>query len=308
MLSKDKLIYDGTTPADGDSVAAFLHATNKLASAAVNSNESLYTIAALNDGTGTAITSTAGTGAYTGKQGIDVSLISPISVAVDLNGIYDVSTNPTPDNVGLITFSRAASPGLSDQIQKNTGAAASSDSVVAANVHGQDVNAFGMIFNGTTWDRMRGTAGVVDVNATSAVADDAVDSGNPMKVGSRAAFGSLLAAISTTGDRADLISDDYRRIWVNMAPNAGGSNAAVAVDTTVGGVPLFATPLAGRQRVTVQNLSANKAIYLGFGTVSAANGIRVAGGATWTEMLGKNQVLKAIAESGSQDVRVLQLA
>lgn len=274
---KDKLIYDGTTPADGDSVAAFLHASNKLTSTTIG-----------------------------GIEALDVNIASPISVATDVDGKYDVSTNPTPDTVGTILRTRAATPGLADQNESLTGGAASGDAVVAANVHGMDANAFGMIFNGTTWDRMRGTSGALNVNLSGGVADDAADSGNPTKIGTRAESG-LLTAVSTTGDRADAVSDLYRRIWVNTAPNVGGSNAAVAIDTTAGGTALFATPLAGRQKVRIQNLG-NKAIFLGFGTVTAVNGSRLAGGAIDDFMLGPDLALKAISESGSQDVRVMQLA
>lgn len=274
-LSKDKLIYDGTTPSDGDSIAAFLHATNKLTSTTIGLQEAL-----------------------------DVNIAN--TIMVDLNGVYNVGTNPTPDTVGAIVHTRAAAPDETNQTFRVTGGAASSSAVVAANVQGLDTNAFAMGYNGTTWDRLLATAGQLQVQPFGNVADDGVDTGAPIKVGSRAVSGAL-AAVSTTGDRADLLSDLYRRVWVNTAPNIAGSNAAVTVDTTVGGVAVFASPLAGRRLVEVQNLG-SKAVYLGFGTVSAANGTRVAAGATFTSDLGPDLALKAIAESGTQDVRVLQLA
>lgn len=275
-LTKDKLVFDSTS-GQGDELTAHLYASLPLTSTTVS-----------------------------GKEALDVNIASPISITVDLDGDYDVSTNPTPDTVGTILRTRAATPGLSDQNESLTGAAASSDAVVAANVHGMDSNAFGMIFNGTTWDRMRGTSGSLNVNALGNVADDGVDTGNPIKVGSRAVSGAL-TAVSTTGDRADMLSDLYRRIWVNTAPNISGSNATVSVDTTAGGVAVFATPLAGRRTVQIQNLG-NKDIFIGFGTVTAANGSRIASGATEMMDLGPDLALKAIAASGTQDVRVLQLA
>lgn len=271
-LGKDKLVYDSTTPGDGDSVAAFLR------------------VGAIElTATGTAL---------------DVNITNAIAVALD--GLYDVGTNPTPDTVGSIIRTRGATPGVAAQVEPVTGATLAADALVAANVHGLDVGAFAHIFNGATWDRARGTAGALNVLPAGAVADDGVDAGNPVKVGSRAVSGALVA-VSTTGDRADLLSDLYRRIWVNDTPNVAGSNAAVVVDTTVGGVAVFAAPLAGRRTVQIQNLG-SKAVFLGFGTVTAANGIRVAAGATETIDIGPDLALKAIAESGSQDVRVLQLA
>lgn len=277
-MGKDKLVYVTGDVTQGDSVAAFLHATLALTSTTIG-----------------------------GIEALDVNIASPLSVTVDLDGDYDVSTNPTPDTVGTILRTRGATPGLADQNESLTGAAASSDAVVAANAHGMDSNAFGMIFNGTTWDRMRGTSGALNVIPLGGIADDGVDSGNPIKVGSRAVSGAL-TAVSTTGDRADLLSDLYRRVWVNTAPNVAGSNAAVTVDDTVGGVALFASPLAGRRIVEIQNLG-SKEIYMGFGTVTTANGVRISGGATYQTELGPDLALKAIAGTGNTvNCRVLQLA
>lgn len=280
-IFKDKLIYDATTPGDGDSVAAFLRT-----------------------GAG-ALTSTGAAGA------LDVNITNAITV--DLNGVYDAGTNPTPDTAGSIFHTRAAAPDETNQTFRATGGTASADGVTAANVQGLDVNSFLMGFNGTTWDRLTATGGALNVVATGTVtvtggvADDGVDSGNPIKVGSRAVSGAL-TALSASGDRADLLSDLYRRVWVNTAPNIAGSNAAVSIDDTAGGTAVFASPLAGRRRVMVQN-QGSKPIYLGFGTVTAANGTQVNAKATWTEELGPDIALKAIAEAGqTNDVRVFQLA
>lgn len=148
-IGLDKLTYD---PSSADSLAA-------------SSTVGAYVL----DSAGTRITSTAGSGAYAGKQGLDVSLISPISVATDLDGIYNVSTNPTPDTVGGVFNVRGATPDATTQTKRITGATAASDAVVAANVHGLDANAFNMIYNGTTWDRQQGTAGSANVNVTNTI-------------------------------------------------------------------------------------------------------------------------------------------
>lgn len=275
MLSKDKLIYDATTPAQGDSVAAFLHATLALTSTTVGA-----------------------------KEGLDVNILNAITV--DLDGVYDVGDNPLPDSTGIIGNTRAAAPDETGQVERVTVGAANADNVVAANVHGLDVNGFLMGYDGTTWDRLLATGGQLQVQPFGNVADDAADSGNPVKVGSRAITGALTAI--STGDRADLLSDLYRRVWVNTAPNVAASNAAVSVDDTSGGVAVFASPLPGRRRALVQNLG-NFEIWLGFGTVSAANGIRVAAGASWSDEIGPDLALKAIAGTGNTcDVRAFQLA
>lgn len=277
MLGKDKLIYDATTPDDGDSVAAYLRTAAG------------------------ALTSTGAAGA------LDVNITNALAVAVDLNGDYDGVSNLAPDSVGAIVHDRAAAPAVADQNKRTTGAAASSDAVVAANAHGFDANSFGMIFNGTTWDRMRGTSGALNVVFSEPVADDAADAGNPLKVGTRAVSGAL-AAVSATGDRANMISDLYRRLWVNTSPNIAGSNAAVTVDDTAGGVVIFTSVLAGRTRAIVKNMD-NKPLYLGFGTVTVANGMPVEAGALWLGEIGPDLILKGIRATGETGpVRTMQFA
>jgi hypothetical protein len=88
-----------------------------------------------------------------GKEGLDVNIINPLTVNID--GVYDGVNNTDPDNVGAIFHVRAASPADADQTKRTTGAAASSDAIVAANFHGQDVNSALLGYNGTTWDRVR---------------------------------------------------------------------------------------------------------------------------------------------------------
>jgi len=140
---------------------------------------------------------------------------------------------------------------------------------------------------------------------SSAVADDAVDTENPIKVGSRAVDG-LLPAISASGDKANLISDMYRRLFVNSAPNIGFNVAAATVTTTA--AELAASPLAGRTKIVVQNLG-NQAIFVGFdNTVTSANGLRISAGATLELEFGEDLNIWAIASNGSQSVRVVQLA
>lgn len=149
-IGVDKLTYD---PTSADSLAA-------------SSTVGAYTL----DGSGTRITSTAGSGIYTGKTGLDVSLISPISVTTDTDGVYDSMNNATPDSEGLIVNVRGATPDKTTQTKRMTGATAASDAVVAANVHGLDTNAFNMLYNGTTWDRWQGTGGSANVTVTNTAA------------------------------------------------------------------------------------------------------------------------------------------
>lgn len=127
-LTLDKLVFDASS---ADTILA-------------SSNVGAY----VRGSDGTLITHTT----VSAKEALDVYVANDIDVTID--GIYNAGTNPDPDNVGLISHVRGASPADADQTFRSTGGAASSDSVVAANVHGIDVNSFLMGYNGTTWDRL----------------------------------------------------------------------------------------------------------------------------------------------------------
>lgn len=94
---------------------------------------------------------------------LDVNIISPVVIDVDLDGVYS-GGNTDPDNVGVIVHARAATPGDTDQTFRTTGGIANADAVVAANVHGADVNSYNMVYNGSTWDRLTGTNGAMNVS------------------------------------------------------------------------------------------------------------------------------------------------
>lgn len=228
-LSKDKLIYDSTTPSDGDSVAAFLR-------------------------TGTS------------------ALTSTIAGSLDVN-----VTNLTAADVDIRDLVFAT-----DKVD------------VGGSVVALDAGTLAALEN-------------ITVIAAGNVADDAIDSGNPFKIGTRAVSGAL-AAVSASGDRADGISDLYRRLWVNNAPNIAGSNASVTVDDTAGGIVIFTSVLAGRTRAIVKNMD-NKPLYLGFGTVTVANGMPVEAGASWSGEIGPDLILKGIRDTGETGpVKTMQFA
>lgn len=114
----------------------------------------------LGDGTTLVTTTTVGP-----DTGLDVNILNDISVS--LNGVYDVGTNPTPDNAGLIAHTRAATPGAANQTLRSTGASPSADNVDPANVYALDTNAFGFAWDGSAWDRLTSTSGNLNVNVAS---------------------------------------------------------------------------------------------------------------------------------------------
>jgi len=143
-----------------------------------------------------------------------------------------------------------------------------------------------------------------DIDIQSAVADDEVDTENPLKMGSRSVFG-LLSAISASGDKANLISDKYRRIYVNDSYQIGLKNSAATVSTTA--AELASTPLAGRREIEIYNNS-NKPIYLGFdNTVTSVNGFPIQPCSSYVVELGEDLDIWAIGEVASQNVRLIEI-
>ena len=147
----------------------------------------------------------------------------------------------------------------------------------------------------------------VAADLTSSIADDSADAGNPIKVGGRGVDqGTALTALSATNDRYDLLGDLYRRTWVNKSANIAIQNSAATVTTTAAEV--LATPLAGRQTVTIQNRG-NQSVFIGDdNTVTSATGIEVPSRSSATYDLGEAINIFMIADSGSQDVRLLEVA
>jgi len=146
----------------------------------------------------------------------------------------------------------------------------------------------------------RGAAWVAPIGTA---ADDAVDTEAPVKVGSRAVSGAL-AVVSTSGDRADLRSDMYRRIWINDSPNIGVSTQAMTVNTTESAFP---AALGGRRRMMIQNTS-NNAVYVGPSGLDTTIGLKIEKGATLSLEIGENVNLFAIAGSNTNVIRVFELA
>lgn len=156
-----------------------------------------------------------------------------------------------------------------------------------------DYGAFKLTSRGALWTTPVGT-----------VADDAADTENPIKMGQRAVSGAL-TAVSASNDRADLLSDLYRRTWVNTSPNIGLAQGNVTVGTSE--IALPTTAQAGRRKLVVQNTS-NNDIFVGPTGLSTTTGLRVSKGATLELEAGPNLAFFAIASGAGNVVRVTELA
>lgn len=263
-----QLVFD-TTDATSIASSANVGAWVRSSSGALIDGQTLGGTDALNvaaytlDGAGNVITSTV-VGADTG---LDVNILNDITV--DLDGVYNVGTNPTPDSVGAILHTRAAAPDATNQTFRSTGGAASSDNVVAANVHGADVNSFMMGFDGTTWDRLR------------------VDGSANLNVNINAATATVTVTDAALANTAIL----------NTAAAIGGTSGA-----------LLASQLAARKYLYLAN-NGNRDVYVGTGTVTTANGFPLKIGSVAELRVGPAISVQAIAVAGgTPDVRALELS
>lgn len=146
---------------------------------------------------------------------------------------------------------------------------------------------------------------LADIRLESDVADDAIDTENPFKMGSRAIDGALFA-ISASGDKANVVSDMFRRVYVNNAPNVGFKVSTATVGLTA--AELVSVPLLGRVRLMIQNLG-NKEIYIGFdNTVTATTGLRITAGAFLEIPFGEDLDIWAISLAAGQDIRIVEIA
>ena len=150
--------------------------------------------------------------------------------------------------------------------------------------------------------------GSINVNLTDdGVADDAADSGNPLKVGGKA-YASLSADPVDDGDRANLAQDIYRRVYIHDGAHMSVASAKVTVGATAVALPTSA--LAGRTRIMIQNISSNP-VWIGpsgVTTSGATTGILVSKSSTLSLEAGENVALYAIAAGAGNDVVVFEMA
>ncbi len=146
--------------------------------------------------------------------------------ATTLANVFDVSvTNasiPVTDNGGSLTIdgtvtaTQASSTAFLVQISDGT----SNVPIDAAHADGEtntenhiDVGAKGLVYNGTSWDRMRGdTTGQYVVGN---IAHDTADTGNPVKIGFQAEASTFGTAVAN-GDRVNGIADVFGRQLIGV--------------------------------------------------------------------------------------------
>lgn len=150
---------------------------------------------------------------------------------------------------------------------------------------------------------------VADLDFSSGVADDAVDAENPIKVGSHVYTQvSVLPAISADGDKANLGSDLYRRVYMNDTYGVGWVVAQVIVPATVNGIQLDLAKQAGRKQIEIQNDTEKDIFIYPTNAVTITNGYVVPKKTEKVLKMGEALNVFAITATGTATVNVLQAA
>lgn len=147
--------------------------------------------------------------------------------------------------------------------------------------------------------------GSINVQATFDYAEDSVaSSGDVGAYVLSVRQDTLASSTSASGDYQSFKTDALGRLWMN---DTHQTMVFAAVSVLVTATDLVASDLANRKRILLQNLGTKK-IYIGDASVTTANGIELFSGASMELDIGPGINLYAISSSGTQDVRVMELA
>lgn len=296
-ITKGRSLFDTAAPADSDNIGAYLRASDGtlIDTVSIGGVDRLAVDATLKDGSGNALTSTSGA--------LNVSLANAGTLAVsavdfDIRDLTHVSDSV---KVGDGTDFLAVNADGSVNITDNGG----SLTVDATNLDIRDLTHVSdsvKVGDGTDFIAVN-TDGSLNVLAVGNVADDAADSGNPLKIGSRAVTGALSTVAHN--DRADALADQYRRMYVNDSAQVSLLSSTKTANNSASLV--VSSALAGRRRIIVHNIGGNVA-YLGHSGVTSSNGLKLDREASVELDLGQYVDLYVITASSTTELRVLEIA
>jgi len=295
---KQRLIFDTNFPSEHDNVGAYIRSDDGtlITHHTVGSDEGLdvYLLNAsievtgtdfdirdltaasdsveswTHDGSGNAIGSTGGS--------LDVNITNEIDV--DLDGIYNAGTNADPDNVGLISHTRAASLTDVQQVERTT------------------AGAIGQILSAA-----KGNVNAIDTNSFLHAIDDS--NGNVEVLTRDNTSGGLNVHLAGT----DVSIDVNDAALANTAIKAKSNDLDTA--NTAEDVVAVADVLANRKYLYLYN-DGNRAVYIGESGVTLTDGFPLEAGAMMMMRAGASIDIEFIGEtgaSGSQaSLRTLQLS
>jgi hypothetical protein len=324
MLNKDQLCFDpAETDDNNDSVGAYVRSSDGtlITHTTTAGKERLDVDAAIRAADGTAL------GAVGDALKVNVE---GGSVSTELDGIYNVTTNADPDNVGIIAHTRAASLADAQQVERTTAASPNADDLDPANIVGLDVNSFMMAWDGSGWDRLTMDADGLEVSAgpikflkdgvETVVNEDTVNSANneplPVKLTSitgdiNITANDLNVAISHLND-STRIGDGVELVEVTTnndmqvvdRANSGISTASKTIGDTEAAI--FDTVLTERKKVIIQNRDKSP---MEVGPAGFVAGLIIPGKSSLTLEIGPGIAIvgkRAAGKSGS--IHVMQLA
>lgn len=290
MISKNKLVVDTAALASSDNVASYLRASD-----------------------GTLLTHTD----VGGKKSLDVNVANTVTVTatdLDIRNLSAAQDNVAiSDGVDTLAINADGSINITDNGGSLTVDATDLD--IRNLTHVSDSVRLGDGTNFLTSTTVASDVGLdvylinasdIEVAINAEYAEDSAHvSGNEGAYVLSVREDTLASSTSISGDYQSFKTDALGRLWMNDT-NQTMENSAVAVGAIA--TDLVATDLANRKRILVQNLG-NRSIYIGKdNTVTTSNGAELFPGSSLELDIGPGVNIHAISASGTQDVRVLQLA
>lgn len=329
MLSKDKLVADPAAVSDGDSVLAYLrdgsgasisstggalHVDIQNASIAVTATDlDIRDLAFATDKVDVSGSSNVAVTDGGGSLTVDgtVAATQSGSWTVGVSGTVAVTQSTSPWVVSATDLDIRDLSNATDSVTAHQGGswtvtATATDLDIRDLTHASDSIKIG---DGTDFLAINNDGSINVVGSFSIngqYAEDSAHTSGAVGLYNLAVRADAPAvATSADGDYASQTVDAYNRSWVNSGANVAMANGAASVTTTSA---LLVAAAAGRRKILVQNLG-SKAIFVGASGVSAANGIRLGGNGSSIELeIGPALALHSVAESGTQDVRFIQLS
>lgn len=332
-VSKERLVFDPANAAEGDKLGAYLYSASGtlITHTTVSGKEALDVNVAntltidvdldastdsveswTHDGAGNAINSTSNalnvfftnTSLAVTATNLDIRDLTHVSDSVKVGDGTDFlavnadgSINIT-DNGGSITVDGtvAATQSGSWTVAATQSGTWTIDSITnPVTVTATNLDIRDLAFASDSVTAHQGGSWTVTATATDFDIRDLTHVSDSVKIGD----GTDLMAVNADGSINVLTTSDP------ALANAGLANAAASVGTSAAVVP--ASNLSNRKYLFVQNLG-NRSIYLGGSGVTTANGFRLSSGATMDARIGAAVSLYAVTDSGTQDVRLLELA
>lgn len=145
----------------------------------------------------------------------------------------------------------------------------------------------------------------LDIVPQSSVLDDEADTttSGPIKIGSRVVDATLTSI--AVGDRADLISDTFRRILINQTFNIGAQISIPFVGSPAARID--STPLAGRKKIILVNIG-SRSMFLGFTSgLTVNNGLEIEKDSIFDEFFGEGIPLFLISAGNGTNAVFMEM-